>query len=280
MLVTELIADIKRKAQMQQAQTVITDADLVAWANRQLQNVICPKLLSLRQSYFQGQKDYALSYKRRYRLPPRILGDRISLIKIIDTNGGQYNLIQTSINERSTNRQGFYVTQGDIILTGDLPTGTMRVFYPIRPPLMTASGGLGYPINSVGTSNFTSTTAPNGNKQVIRSGSPYRTVSPSVTIASSTGIDNDSTDYERYQVGDLVINYNETGYVPLQDQLCDWLAQRVYMRYLQALGHNEQLGAAGSKLADIEKDMMALLSPRVENQPKVILGMQSLGWRQ
>lgn len=36
---------------------------------------------------------------------------------------------------------------------------------------------------------------------------------------------------------------------------------------------------SGQKLADIEKDVYAMLSPRVENEPKTISNMEILGWR-
>jgi hypothetical protein len=39
------------------------------------------------------------------------------------------------------------------------------------------------------------------------------------------------------------------------------------------------MSLAGQKLADIERDVMAMLSPRVENEPKTISNMEILGWR-
>lgn len=48
MLATELLTEIKRKGQIQEAETVLTDADIIALANRELQVVIFPKIMSLR----------------------------------------------------------------------------------------------------------------------------------------------------------------------------------------------------------------------------------------
>ena len=280
MLVTQFVTQVKRKLQLVSAQTVITDADIVAWANRQLQMVICPKILSVRQNYFLGQKSYPIS-GTRYRLPPRILGNRITIVKVIDGNGGQYTLTPTSIAQKANYRQGYYIQQGDIVLTGQVPSsGVIVVWYPIRPPLMSATAtAVGTVLSS--TTQVNASLALSGDYEIIRSGSPYRTISPKVNFSGSAlGYDSDYGDeYNRFAAGDIIITANSTHIVPLEEQLCDWLSQRTAMRALQALGHSTELGIMGSKLADIEKDSLALISPRVQDQPKVVIGMQALGWR-
>ena len=69
MLVSEFLTNLKRRGQIQAAQTVLTDADFIGFANDEMKTVICPKILSLRDNYFRAQQDYALTGKRRYRLP-------------------------------------------------------------------------------------------------------------------------------------------------------------------------------------------------------------------
>lgn len=109
MLATELLIEIKRKGQIQEAETVVTDDDLIALANRELEVVIFPKIMSLRENYFLSQKDYVIGTSRRFRLPPRIMGDRISQVLVI--NGPEsYSLPQTNIGILSNQGPaGFYV---------------------------------------------------------------------------------------------------------------------------------------------------------------------------
>jgi hypothetical protein len=78
-------------------------------ANRELQVVIFPKIMSLRENYFLSQKDYTLGTSRRFRLPSRIMGDRVSQVLVI--NGSEsYSLPQTSINVvQQTGPSGFFV---------------------------------------------------------------------------------------------------------------------------------------------------------------------------
>ena len=111
MLVTEFLTNLKRRGQIQAAQTVLSDSDFIAFANDEMRLVICPKILSLRDNFFRGQKDYTLTGSRRYRLPNRILGSRISSVTIIDGANAQYDLVQLPSTAKPSNADtGFYVT--------------------------------------------------------------------------------------------------------------------------------------------------------------------------
>jgi hypothetical protein len=283
MLATELVTEIKRKGQIQQAETVITDDDLIALANRELEVVIFPKIMSLRENYFLAQKDYAIGTSRRFRLPRRIMGDRISQVIVINGNEN-YALPQSNSTVLSKETQtGFYMSEGEIIITGTMPTGTLRIVYPCRPPLMvlTPNPSTYKSISAVGANSVTSVESGlTGTLEVIRGNPPHRTVSPRVSFAAGVGTDLDcSTDYTRYDTFDFSITQNASPYVPLEETLMDWLTQRVVMRYYEMFGHQQEMMLAGEKLKDIEKDVMAMLSPRVENEPKTISNMEILGWR-
>ena len=281
MLVADFLINLKRRGQYQAAQTVLSDADYTAFANDELRSVIAPKILSLRDNYFSAVKRYSVS-GRRYRLPSSCMGGRIYSIMVTDGSSSEYHLNQMPNTDKSASgRRGFYVQQGQFILTGDLPSGTLVVTYPCRIPTMQAVTNK--TVTAVGASSITLSAvhAAGTGHIVVRGTSPYRTVSPAVvTDGTNVATDADDTDYTKFAVGDVFLNTNTTSLVPLQEQLCDWLLQRTHMRVLQALGQTDQMQAAGSKLADIEKDVMAFMSPRVQNSPKVIFGMQSAGWRE
>jgi len=279
MLVSEFLTNLKRRSQYTEASTVLSDADLIAFANDELRLVIAPKLLSVRENYFVGQKDYSIS-GRRYRIPSRCLGSRVLKVCIVDSSGVEQHLPpQTSIlNSSQDGACAFYMSEGDIVLTGTVPSGILRVYYPVRPPKMSASAAAASTISSVGATSVASTVA-NGTYEVIRSGSPFRTVTPALVIASNVGTDSDcSLDYTRFAAGDILITQDSTHIVPLEEELCDWLLQRTFMRMLEAFGQHTEMQAAGAKLADMEKDLLALVNPRVDNQPKVVSNKQLVGY--
>lgn len=159
MLVSEFLTNLKRRGQYQANQTVLADNDYIAFANDEMRMVICPKIMSVRENYFLGQRDYALGSSRRIRLPPRILGGRIS--KVVNIIGGEHReLIQTSISTNLLSGQdGYFMSEGAIVLTGFIPSGVLRVFYGIRPPKMVTTAYVSKTITAVGTSTITASSA-------------------------------------------------------------------------------------------------------------------------
>lgn len=114
---------------------------------------------------------------------------------------------------------GFYVGEGEIVITGTMPTGTLRIVYPCRPPLMTTTPNASTykAISSVGASSVTSVESGlTGTLEVIRGNPPYRTISPNVSFSAGVGTDSDcSTDYTRYAALDFSITQDASPYVPL-----------------------------------------------------------------
>lgn len=147
------------------------------------------------------------------------MGDRISQVLVV--NGSDtYSLPQSNINIMSQlGPSGFYVGEGEIIITGTMPTGTLRIIYPCRPPLMTLTPNTSVykAITAVGSSSVTSVEGTlTGSLEVIRGSQPYRTVSPNMSFSSGVGTDGDcSTDYTRFAVGDYSIERDASPYVPL-----------------------------------------------------------------
>jgi hypothetical protein len=73
-----------------------------------------------------------------------------------------------------------------------------------------------------------------------------------------------------------------TAFIPqVPIELHDWLSYRTACRVLEHIGHMDLLNLKLSKVSDIEKDVLALISPRVDGSPKIIVGMELLGdfWR-
>lgn len=287
--VSEFLSDLKLRGQIQSNQRVFADADLLTIANREIRMVIVPKILSLRERYFSGYKDYTISSKRRYRLPPRCAGGRVFDIKIypdgLANPTTEYSLKQNHPSDIDRGQAGFYIDGDDIVLnSGQDATGAMRVFYPIRPPLMVASPAVSTTISSVSGVLVTMASPPvAGTYECIRNSNGNTTITPSlVSPAGSVAADTDDLSgdtTERFAYGDIVCTSGQTPNVPLPDELTDWLSQRTLMRYLEILGHADEVALAGAKLQDIEKDAMAFLSPRIENEEKYVADKETLGWR-
>lgn len=287
MLATEFLSEMKARGQIQSAQTVYTDADLITIANRVIATYITPKFISTRQRWFQCQKDYTLDgVTRRFRLPRRAAGGRVYDIKVTD-NGREYSLNQVPPQDVSSLRQGFYLEDGDIYLTGQSPpTGIMSVFYPIMPSVMSVTAPVApATISAVGGSSVTVTPAPgNGTYDVVRANGSMRVVTPNMFISTVTGTDNDCGDYSRFQVGDLIVTpaadlSGISRYFPFQDDFIEWVMLKTISTFLKSRGFYSEASEMNDDLIEAEKNAMMLIDPRVTDKEQVIGGMEALGWR-
>ncbi len=292
---TELIADIKRKAQLQSDQDTLTDADILDLATKELQTVIVPKILAIRENFFSTYKDFVLSSVRAYRIPTQATGSKILEVEIVsgaDTRG----IVQLDMFDR-TGREGFFIRSGSVVLTNNAPaTGTLRIHYSARPGVLTETNKT---VSAVTSTTVTTSVAHGylvgGVLSFQKASSPFEfvdqddvvlTVPLTTTLTMTTATDPSAS----ISIGDSVTISN-TGvtastiqasqslcfYPQLPIELHDWLAYRTALRVLEHLGHSDLYQLKQAKLGDIEKDIMALLSPRVNNQPKVIANFDLVG---
>lgn len=286
--VSEFLSDLKLRGQIQSNQNVLSDADFLTLANRELQMVLVPKILSVRERYFSGFKDYSIGAGRRVRIPPRAAGGRLFDLKfypngLADTQSC-YSIKMNHASDVDRGQSGFYLDGDDLVLnSGAESSGVLRVYYPIRPPKMVTAASASTTIASVSGSSITLAVSQSaGTYEAIRTSNGCMTISPNLSVNGTAASDTDDKSSDvtgRFAAGDIVCTANQSANVPLPEELVDWLSQRVLLRVLEALGHAEEATLAGNKLGDIEKDALALLSPRIENSEKVILDKEALGWR-
>ena len=108
-------------------------------------------------------------------------------------------------------------------------------------------------------------------------------ISPNMLFTAGSGVEQDrliSEDLRNYvQIGDLVISPDSCPNIPLPFELRDWLSYRTAFRIHVNFGHTNEISVLNQKIGDIEKDLAVALSPRVENEEKIIMDKEALGWR-
>lgn len=297
---TELIADVKRKAQFNSDQDTISDADILDLATKELQTVIIPKILAVRENFFATYTDFTLSNTRIYRIPPTAIGNKLLEVEVIPTGSTSRNINQLSPYDRS-GQEGFYIRSSSIILTDNGPSsGTLRVHYSERPGVLTTDKGIVTTVSSTTSYVVNNTTlyVAGDLVSVQRPTTPYEYSNVDMAVSSVSGSLGAQTVNFSIQPTTTInardvftiltaVNYNagiETSrrfafYPQIPEELHDWLSYRTACRVLEHLGHQELLQGKLAKLQDLEADIMSLLSPRVNNQPKVISSGDLLGWR-
>jgi hypothetical protein len=285
-LVSELISDIKIKGQLQADATVLSDADILSIANKELQSVIVPKILSVRENYFWCFKEYQIAGAKAYRIPPRAIGSKITAITIRENTGKVFSLARKHPGDLSS-RVGYKIVGDNIWIAnvnGDIPSGVLRIEYQCAPPLMVLSPTTALTtVASVSGSTINTTTPLGGSYEIIRPSGSQTTVCFISGPVGTVFTNPDDLSGETYSgivvAGDEVISTNASHRVPLPLELHDWLAQRCVMRIKEYLGHSDEMSLAGAKLADMERDGLAIITPRSEQDEKVISDKEILNWR-
>lgn len=294
---TQLLADIKRKAQIEADNASLTDLDILDIATKELQTVIVPKILGVRERYFARYKDFTLSTTRNYRIPPNAIGNKLLQVEYIETVGSNQsqrdlNFVSPINNPRL---EGYHIRNSDLVLTAYAPsTGTLRMHYAVR------SGALSETVVTVSSVNTASTNqismssgaASIGDKVTIqKASSPFEYViflEPVTSIDGGTGlgVSTGAVDIASVEVGDVIYVHSAatlpvvttTYYPQIPTELHDWLSLRTVIRILESLGHGELLNMHKTKLVDMEKDILAIITPRVDGSPKVVSCGELLGW--
>lgn len=84
----DLVAAVKRRAQIPDAAGDLTDDDIIALANEELHTQVVPMVLTAREHFF--VKDYTLSVGQGindYRLPPAVLSGTLIQVILVDASG-------------------------------------------------------------------------------------------------------------------------------------------------------------------------------------------------
>lgn len=291
----ELLADVKRKAQIEDGQDTLTDSDILDLATKELQTVITPKILSVRENFLATYKDYTLSSIRTYRLPSSSTGDKILAVEVIETGSSQRRrLVQIDMMENPA-REGFYIRSGSIVLSDFVATtGTLRIHYCARPGALTETVKYVASLSDNNTAVMSAAHGISTNYSVSfqRSDSPFEYVAQNLIVTAATPTDltfAENLSTLGVGLGDMMTITATDGtaadalkeskaFIPqIPLELHDWLSYRVACRVLEHLGHQDLLEQKIGKVGDIEKDLLALISPRVDKDGKIIFEKELLG---
>lgn len=282
---TELLADIKRKAQIETNNSTLTDLNLLDMATKELQTVITPKILSVREGYLVSYTDFTLSSGRSYRIPSKATGNKLTQLEYISSDGSARDIPFKPLRDHAF-MEGFFVRANTVILSTYAPqSGTLRMHYAIRPGALTESGIVVTVTNST-TLTFASihSLVAGSLFSTQRPDSPYEysatdlvvltaPTTSTVTVASTSDVN----------TSDIATNQpagspTRKSYIPqIPEELHDWLSYRTSMRVLEHLGHSDLLALKAEKLKDLEKDVLALISPRVDTAEKSCGNFELLG---
>lgn len=308
----DLISSVKRRANIPDSQDMITDNEILEFANEEMLLNFIPLVYSRHEDYYLVRQEIPLEEQKvRYPIPYRSIASKVREVAYMDTNGDLTEMSRISVDDVTNSfREGgntigrYYFEGEEIVINAKEESfnkqGSLVVFYNLRPNALVDSDRVGVITNISSDATHTQinfTSLPSqwqvGNEiDFIKTKSPHRVVNYDKLIQDVGTVGNESfikVNNEDFPsslvVGDRVASAGETDVLNAPSDLHVMLAQMVAERVLDAIGDAEGMQTAGKKLAKMEQNATLILDNRAIGSPikakarNGTIRRSGLGWK-
>lgn len=301
---TDLIASIKRKASIPISQATFSTQDLVDYMNDELESVITPMIMNVREDFFIAYKDFSVtSSTTDFEIPARAIGMRIRDVVLVDNAGGDESftnlprltleqISSAGINSANTNNYayaGFYLEGNTIKLYPATGWGnqTLRVYYFKRPATLVPVNSTGKILSiDSGTSTVTldyvpSTWTTATVVDAVSPNQPFNNPALELTISNIAGYDVTLSSVSALTVGDYISVTGESPIPQIPVEGHQLLMQGAKIQIMDSLNDERAYNTAVQKYAQMERSFLDTITPRVDGQYKKVVSRNPLfggGW--
>jgi len=291
----DLLASIKTRAMIPNSQNTFSDDDLINLANEEMEAFIVGSLLRVQEEYLVKTLTMnIIGNQDHYRIPERALGQRLR--DIVFTDGtvikarlpqvGREEIPDYSINPAQ--RPYCFYLEGNYIVLLPGPNSSnssLDVSYYARPGKIVTSdqyasiagfdvlaktidlNGSVVPANIAVNGKIDIQTARSGNEYVLQDLTVTAISGMTLTVAEDIA---DVNGNPLITIGDYACSAKQAAIPQCPEEMHPLLAQRVACRVLEALNDSEGLQNASGKLAEMEKNILALIDTRVTGKPRKV----------
>jgi len=283
---TALIASIKRRITLPDAQNLFTPEDLIAFLGDELSSTVIPLVHSVQQEYWIYRVTIPLVQgQERYTIPVRGVTNGLRLLTLVDNNGNEieFPLLRPEntastynwLSPYSTSTlYGFYMEDDHIIVfpkqVVSNPVMSIRFRFEREPSQLcatteaaqiTAIAGNVATVNAIPLDWTTSLTFDlvNG-QQAFQSKGDDLTITALNPLTSQITFTNPLPPF--LNVGDWISVSNTSPIPQIPYQAFPYLAQCVATKCLESMGDTQSLQAAQQKLGLMKEDLLKLMQPR------------------
>ena len=304
-LTSDLLADVRRSGMFpDSAPGGVSDADILAQADKELQSRLLPLVLAVREEFYVQQTlQPIVGGQQFYRIPGRSIGNKLRDVLLQMSNNTLTSLPRIAPEQVAELAYqpgqypwGYYL-ESDSVMLMPAPQSTngaqLLMKYLIRPnrlvthndnqtphvETVTDLGGGITRINYTGNHDFGYVRL-----DIVSVKPPFRTVMIGIepVDADAGRIDVNAadlpSDFNTANFGGgagqgAVVSLAETSsVVQLPPELFNLLCQRTLCRLLQAVGDLESLQSAEAQAAAMERGALTLITNRTEGEPKKVMG--------
>lgn len=294
--VNALLTSVKQRSMNADNQNLLSDADIVRIASEELQGSILPYIQSVKNEYYVTQVDLpfqtpVVNTPTRYNIPQRAIGTKLRDVTLVDQQGNEVLLNYINPEDLKSSwayapyQFGFYPTDYSInlVLGNNLGSGNyqyVRVIYFRRPNTLCttgASGNAGQVVSfNTGAKTITLDVAPttwttSTQFDIVNSLPPFQARTEDATITNISGFvltfTNDLP--SGLAVGDWVSEANFSPIPQMPVECHRVLECLTAARILQYTG-DPAFSVMQAMAENMKKDLMQILSPRVDGSPRKI----------
>jgi hypothetical protein len=144
-----LLAEIRRRARIPDADPDFTDINLLREADSQTLEMFVPLIQAARADFYMRFEDLPLVAGRsRYPIPARAIGSRVRQIMWVDSAGTEWELYPHTSSDQvrwsgmSGTPEAYAIRDDELLIlpTASAADGAIRVYYEYRPARLVSSG--------------------------------------------------------------------------------------------------------------------------------------------
>jgi hypothetical protein len=283
-----LIENVRLFAHIPDADSTFTPENILKIATREMQTPIVKQILSSRGNYYLTYKDYEINAAGLYLIPQLAIAGALYQVQMVqNTTIIPVNLIepaeQFTTNSSTTTSYGYFFV-GNYVQILPIPNlGVVRLWYFLRPGKLiqtTEASKILMVTDNVYSVNIVPDTITVGSYvDFVGSASPYNVYGLSKLVTDITGTDiTVESAIDDVEVGDYICptGTSVTPQVPTEYQVA--LEQRCVVKIYELQGYLDKMKAAKAQLAEYEADTLALVTPRVQSQSKIINPVNGSFW--
>ena len=275
-----IVPSVVRLSHLPTANTTFQAADIAALCDGEISTAILKTILSTREGFYLRSVDLTADSNGVVHIPARTVGGRIHKVQFVS---GSTILPAARIEPSDitntisppTNAYAFYV-QGNDLVTLPIATVPVRVWYFLRPSSITPKANCAQ-VTVITSNTVTVSASPSGIVtgslvDFVQDQPPFGLLSydQSVTVSGNTYTFSAGVIPSNLAVGDWICPAGLSPIAQIPLEFLPVLTQRVTVKVLETQGHMNRLQAAQAKLLEIERDVLSIIDPRVEENPKKI----------
>lgn len=279
---TTLVSNVQLIGHVPLSNSTFTASQIITLADRELQTSLIAQILGTRGGYYLDYEDFDTDGNNNlteFPIPSQAIGGALANVQIIVSPSiipvNQIDQSEQFSEIAPTSTTYGYFIRGNTVNVLPAPSiGTVRLWFLRRPNALVATSAAAQitaiASNVITVSSLPATFAVGTVCDLCQDQPTFDVLSnPSITGISSLDVTLDAVP-DDLAIGDWLCLENQTPVPQIPVEYRPLLEQRVVVKIYELQGYLEKMNAAMGVLKQMEMDTLKIITPRVQNQTKVI----------